>query len=459
MANSTRQSVLFPTHFSKPLHIAFDESATSSDGGAVLLRAVDQTLDLTAALATAFRDNRQGAKVRHSTAELLAQRIFGLALGYPDANDAGRMAADPMMRLLIDGGDGSGSSLASQPTLSRFENSASNTDMYRMGMTLAETVVAYHKKRLGRTKVKRITIDLDPTDTPNHGEQQELSFFNGHYGHFCYLPMLGFVSFNDEPDQYLFAAVLRSGVASARDGACGVLRRILAILRRSFRKARIMVRLDGGFAGPEMFDFLEVQRVTYIVGMAGNSVLDKRAECAMDKVRKLSNRTGQSAALFGETQYAAGSWKRKERRIIYKAEVVRFAGRAPRDNQRFLVTNLRNKPEGVYDVYRMRGESENRIKELQHGLRLDLTSCVTFKANQMRVLMTAAAYVLMQTLRSRLSHTSLARKQVESLRLMLLKIGAKVTSSVRRFVVRMAENHPWRDEWYEAARAWGAVAR
>lgn len=456
MTNSTRQSALFPDLFTKPLHMAFDDAAGSSDGGAILLKAVDQALGLTPALAVAFRDNRQSAKVRHSTAELLGQRIYGLALGYPDANDAGRMGADPMMRMLIDRDSSTGADLASQPTLSRFENSASNTDMYRMGMTLAERVVAYHKKRLRRRNVKKITIDLDPTDTPNHGEQQELSFFNGHYGHYCYLPMLGFISFNDEPDQYLVAAVLRSGVASAKDGAPGVLRRILAILRRSFRKARILVRLDGGFAGPGIFDFLDAQKVDYVVGMPGNTLLYRRAEDLMDIVRRLSMRTYQSAALFGETRYAADSWNNNVRRVIYKAEVVRHPGRDSRDNQRFVVTNLRRNPEGVYDVYRMRGESENRIKEMQHGLRLDLTSCVSFKANQMRVLMTAAAYVLMQTLRSRLSHTSLARKQVDSLRLMLLKIGAKVTTSVRRIVIRMAENHPWRDEWYQAARAWGA---
>ena len=456
MTDTTRQSVLFPSLFPKPLHMSFDDAAGSSDGGAILLKAVDQALGLTPALAAAFRDNRQSAKVRHSTAELLGQRIYGLALGYPDANDAGRMGADPMMRMLIDRDGMTGADLASQPTLSRFENSASSTDMYRMGTAIAEKVIAFHGKRLRRRNVKKITIDLDPTDTPNHGEQQELSFFNGHYGHYCYLPMLGFVSFNDEPDQYLFAAVLHPGVASAKDGARGVLGRILKILRRSFRKARILVRLDGGFAGPEIFDFLDAQKVDYVVGMPGNKVLDKRAEDLMNIVRCLCERTGRGEALFGETRYAAGSWNGKERRVIYKAEIVRYPGRAARDNQRFVVTNLRHAPERVYDIYRMRGESENRIKEMQHGMRLDLTSCVSFKANQMRVLMTAAAYVLMQTLRSRLSHTSLARKQVDSLRLMLLKIGAKVTTSVRRIVIRMAENHPWRHQWHQAARAWGA---
>jgi hypothetical protein len=436
--------------------MSFDDVAGSSDGGAVLLKAVDQALGLTPALAAAFRDNRQGSKVRHTAAELLGQRIYGLALGYPDANDAGRMGSDPMMRILIDRDGVGGAALASQPTLSRFENSASNTDMYRMGTTIAEKVIAFHGTRLRCRNVKKVTIDLDPTDTPNHGEQQELSFFNGHYGHYCYLPMLGFVSFNDEPDQYLVAAVLRSGVASTRDGARGVLRRILTILRRTFRKARILVRLDGGFAAPEIFDFLDAQKVDYVVGMPGNKVLDKRAEDLMDIVRSLSERTGRGEALFGETRYAAGSWNGKERRVIYKAEIVRHPGRSARDNQRFVVTNLRHAPERVYDVYRMRGESENRIKEMQHGLRLDLTSCMSFKANQMRVLMTAAAYVLMQALRSRLAHTSLARKQVDSLRLMLLKIGAKITTSVRRIVIRMAENHPYRDEWHQAARAWGA---
>ena len=360
------------------------------------------------------------------------------------------------MRLLV-GGDATGEELASQPSLSRFENSTTIGGLYRMGMTLAGTVLDYHRKRLGR-RVRKITIDMDPTDTPNYGEQQELSFYNGHYDNYCYLPMLGFVSFDGEPDQYLFAAVLRPGNAPGKQTACAILKRTLGMLRKRFPKARFLVRLDGGFACPEIFEFLDAEkRLDYVVGMAKNAVLARRVARPMGTARRLSRESGESHALFGETRYAAKSWKQCKRRVIYKAEVVRLAGRNPRDNARFVVTNLRSGAERVYEIYRMRGESENRIKELQHGLRLDRTSCTKFRANQLRVLMTAAAYVLMQTLRCPLAKTSMARKQVDSLRLMLLKIGARVVSSVRRTVIHMARNHPWYDEWLVAARVWGAV--
>jgi hypothetical protein len=191
--------------------------------------------------------------------------------------------------------------------------------------------------------------------------------------------------------------------------------------------------------------------------MAKNAVLERRIKRPMGTARRLSRESGESHALFGETRYAAKSWNECKRRVVYKAEVVRLAGREPRDNARFVVTNLRHGAERVYEIYRGRGESENRIKELQHGLRLDRTSCTKFRANQMRVTMTAAAYVLMQTLRCPLAKTSLARKQVESLRLMLLKIGARVVTTVRRTVIHLAGNHPWYSEWMVAARVWGAV--
>lgn len=456
MTKSTRQSVLFPDLFRKPLHMAFDAPDQSSDGGAPLLAAVDRRLGLTAAMSGCLTDARRGASVQHSKSEMFSQRVYGLALGYEDANDADRLRGDAMMRLVV-AGDAAGEELASQPSLSRFENSTTIGGLYRMGMTLAETVFSYHRKRLGK-RVRKITIDMDPTDTPNFGDQQELSFYNGHYDNYCYLPMLGFVSFEGEPDQYLFAAVLRPGNAPGKQTACAILKRTLAMLRKRFPTARFLVRLDGGFASPEIFEFLDAEkRLDYVVGMAKNAVLERRVRRPMGTARRLSRESGKSHALFGETRYAAKSWKECKRRVIYKAEVVRLAGRAPRDNARFVVTSLRSGPERVYEIYRMRGESENRIKELQHGLRLDRTSCTKFRANQLRVLMTAAAYVLMQTLRCPLAKTSLARKQVESLRLMLLKIGARVTSSVRRTVIHMARNHPWYDEWLVAARAWGAV--
>jgi hypothetical protein len=324
-----------------------------------------------------------------------------------------------------------------------------------MGNALADTVIARHRKRL-KGRAKRITVELDPTDDPTHGAQQ-LSFFNGHYDTWCYLPVAGFVQFDEESEQYLFAYLLRPGNADAKLGAIGLLRRILARLRAAFPKARVLVRLDGGFAGPEMFDYLEAERVDYVVAMAGNAVLKPLAEPLMKKARRLSRRSQLTEHLYGECQYAAGSWSR-QRRVIIKAEVVRLGHRAPKDNPRFVVTNLRRVPQRIYEaVYCQRAQIELRIKELHYGLAIDRTSCTRFWANQLRVLLTAAAYVLFQELRLRAAGTACARAQVSTLRERLLKLGVWLERSVRRVVLHLPEAAPWRSEWRHIARSLGAV--
>jgi hypothetical protein len=455
MSHSSRQTVLFPVLFDKPLEVAFDEPHLTSDGGAVVLKAIDDRLGLTAAMTRGLVDDRQPGKVVHSLEDLFRQRVFGLACGYADANDVARIGADPVHKILIGRDPLADPDLASQATISRFENAIHRTGMYRMSEGLLQTVLDTHRRRLPGRKMKRITIDMDPTEDPTHG-QQEFAFFNGHYDSWCYLPMLCHVTFNREPEQYLVAAVLRSGKAGAKEGAIGVLRRVILELRWRFPSAQIRVRLDGGFAGPEMFDFLEEQEVEYVVAMARNSVLERRARRAMNRSRRRSKKTGKTAREFGETWYAARSWKGHQRRVIYKAEVVRLEGRSPRDNCRFVVTNLPYVPSSVYEIYRQRGDEENRIKEIKAGLYLDRTSCTRFWANQLRVLMAAAAYVLLQELRRKLSTTSLGRAQVETLRVCLLKIGGRLKRTVRRLVLHLSLSHPWQDDWLRAARLFSA---
>jgi hypothetical protein len=225
----------------------------------------------------------------------------------------------------------------------------------------------------------------------------------------------------------------------------------------SVPRARFRVRLDAGFAGGAMFDFLDGQAdVEYVVGVPKNSVLLTEAEPTMEKARKLSAETGATERLFAETNYAAKTWG-LGRRAIIKAEVTRHPGREPKDNPRFLITNLRQSPQWVYErIYCQRGEIENRIKELHHGLELDRTSCHRFLPNQLRVLLTAGAYVLMQELRLRAAGTSLARNQVWILRDRLLKVGATVVASVRRLVVHLPSSFPFRHEWAVIARRLGA---
>jgi hypothetical protein len=323
-----------------------------------------------------------------------------------------------------------------------------------MGQRLAETVIDRHRRRL-RGKARLITIELDPTDDPTHGGQQ-LSFFNGHYDTWCYLPVAGFLKFDDEPEQYLFTYVLRPGNAPATLGAIGILRRLIERLIEAFPKARLLVRLDGGFASPGIFDFLDAAEVDYVIAMAGNSVLLRHAETLMRKARRSSRDSGQTEHVYGECRYAAKTWGRK-RRVVIKAEVVRLEGREPKDNPRFVITNLRTRPQQLYeDIYCQRGDVENRIKELHHGLEIDRTSCTRFWANQLRGLMTAAAYVLMQELRRRAAGTSCARAQVGTLRERLIKLGARVEESVRRIVVHLPITFPHITAWNRVARALGA---
>jgi hypothetical protein len=440
--------------FAKSVVARFDRPDASSDGGLVLFKALDIELGLTERLAACLDDAREPGKVLHETIELLQQRIFGLCAGYADCNDAARLVHDPIHKLMVGRDPLTGLGLASQPTLSRFENTVTARELRAMTHVLADTVIAQQRWcRHGRAA--RITIDLDPTDDPTHG-QQEFAFFNGHYDTWCYLPVVATVTFNDEPAQFAVAAVLRPGKAPAGLGARGILRSLLRKLRAAFPAATFRVRLDGGFASPKLFLFLERAQVEYVVGMPSNRRLEKRARRLMGRARVLSRQSGETAHLYGETRYAAKKWSR-QRRVILKAEVVRHPGRTPKNNPRFVVTNLTAEPETVYAVYCQRGDVENRLKELHHGLEMDRTSCERFLANQFRVLLTLAAYVLFQELRRRAAGTACADAQVTTLRERLLKLAVWVERSVRRIVLHLPASFPWLPTWRRIARAVGAT--
>lgn len=449
--DNTRQTVLFPDLCRRPVVAMFDQQHGSSDGGAILLKACDERLGLTERLIGCIDDRRQLGKVQHAIGDLVRQRLYAIACGYPDGNDASRLGSDPMHKLLCGRDPLSGADLASQPTLSRFENAFDRADLYRMGVVLAETVIERHRRRL-KTNVKRITIDLDPTDDPTHGAQQ-LTFFNGHYDTWCYLPVAGFLTFNEEPEQYLFSYVLRAGNATAAVGAIGILSRLLPRLRAAFPGARLRVRLDGGFASAEIFAFLERERLEYVVAMAKNKVLERRASRLLGTARRLSRQSQRTEHVYGECRYAAGTWPQR-RRVIIKAEVVRHPGREPKNNPRFVVTNLKASPRHLYEaIYCARGDIENRLKELHHGLEIDRTSCTRFLANQLRGLLSAAAYLLYQELRLRAARTAYRRAQVSTLREQLLKLGAWVQASVRRIVLHLPASFPHLREWRLIAHA------
>ena len=261
MAQSTRQSVLFEGTFSKTLTVEFDGDTLSSDGGLVLLGALDRGIKLTERLVRHFADPREPSKVQHEIAELFRQRVFAIAGGYAD--------------------------WARDKAESRF---ARGRELVTAARELEDVLIERHAKRRGR-KTRLVTIDLDPTDDPTHGQQQ-FAFFNGHYDSWCFLPLLGFISFDDEREQFLCAARLRPGNASATRAAFPQLRRLVAKLRSSFPKAAIRVRLDGGFATPRTFAILEELGVEYVVGLPGNKRLDRLAGGFRCDVRVRSKASG-----------------------------------------------------------------------------------------------------------------------------------------------------------------------
>ena len=454
--HNTTQCVLFPGIFQLPVVAKFDQRQGSSDGGAILLRAADRGLGLTTALASALEDKRQSKKIKHELSELLTQRVMAIACGYPDTNDAARLGSDPVHKLLVGRDPIQGEDLASQPTLSRFENGRDRKQLFRLSEALADCVIERHRRRL-QGRARRVTIDLDPTDDPTHGAQQ-LTFFNHHYDTYCYLPVVGFLSFDEEPDQYLVTAVLRPGNAHGSVGAIGILRRLIQRVKKAFPAARIRVRLDGGFATPQVLDFLDGEpKVEYIVNIAANAVLKRKAESAMKRARRASRISGQTEHVYGECRYATRKTWPWERRIIYKAEVVRAANKEPKDNPRFVVTNLRQSPQWIYEkVYCLRGDVENRIKELHDGMQIGRTSCSNFLANTFRVLLTAAAYTLMQEMRLHLSPTRHARAQISTLREHFLKLGAQVIVTVRRIVLHLPQAFPYRESFHRLALSLGA---
>lgn len=454
MTNRRRQTVLFEDAFIKPVQVVFDADSLSSDGGTTLLAQLDRGIGLTHTLIGTLLDTRQRSKVDFTYTELLRQRTYAIALGYEDASDASTLGRDPVMKLAV-GREPSDDDLASQSTISRFENSHTAREIVAMGRALETFVIGRLAKRHRKAKV--VTIDFDSTVDPVHGGQQ-LALFSGFHGTHCYLPLLGFMSIDDDPDQHLFHARLRPGTVRCYRGLIPTLKRTVPEVRRRFPKARIHVRFDAGFYHPRVLEVLESLNVSYAMGMAKDTALEALSKDLMDTCRTIAEKRGESTKLFGSALHRAKSWRR-ERRIVFKAEVVHYPGKSLRDNARYVITNRTTmKPENVYAWYCGRGDSENRIKELKVDLAIDRTSCRRFLANQFRVVMTAAAFVLFQELRWRLRRSRAAHSSVAKLREMLLKIATRVVTSCRRIVCHFPTHMPWADVWQVAARSTGAIA-
>jgi Transposase DDE domain group 1 len=432
MTNCNTTPLTFASLGRRNLQADFAGGELTSDGGLPLLREVDRRIGLLDALDAAIADPRCPWLIEHDQRTILSQRLFALAAGYEDLNDHQTLRDDTLFQALTDrqlkAHQKDGDPLASPPTLCRLENRITRGDLVGMAGVLAEQFIASHP-----LPPTRLVLDFDATDDPVHG-QQEGRFFHGYYDHYCFLPL--YVTCG----QQLLVAYLRPANIDGAKHSRAILKLLVTRFRQVWPNVQIIFRGDSGFCRWRLMRWADRHGVDYIIGLAKNARLKRLARRSMITARWQYRRTQDQQRLFEEFSYAAESWDRP-RRILAKAEHT-----AAGENPRFVVTTLPGDPQALYDeLYCQRGDAENRIKEQQLGLFADRTSCHDFLANQFRVLLSAAAYVLVETLRRvGLAGTELACAQVQTIRLRLFKIGGRIVRSVRRIVVHLASGFPLR---------------
>jgi Transposase DDE domain group 1 len=399
----------------------------TSDAGALLLREVDRGIGLLDSINEAIPDPRDPRYTIHDQRTMLAQRILSLALGYEDLNDQQTMRSDPALQTVSGGSPESDQPLASPSTLCRLENRMTRATLVKLSAILVEKFLGSFQE-----PPQDITLDFDATDDRVHG-QQEKRFFHGYYKSYCFLPLYVFCG------NQLLCAYLRPSNMDGAKHSRAITKLLVEAIRKRWPDVKITIRADSGFCRWRLMRWCDKHDVSYILGLAGNKVLEQRvADLLKQAEQKFTEAAGEKQRLFGETRYAAKTWDR-ERRVLMKAE------RLPAGpNTRFVVTNLSGTSQSLYDdVYVQRGEMENRIKEQQLMLFADRTSCQDFLANQFRLLLSSFAYVLVETLRRKhLAGTELAQSQVDTIRLKLFKVAARVTISVRRVVLHLSSSYP-----------------
>ena len=446
MTECNQESFAFKAHFSRRVEAGFSADQVSTDGGALLLREVDQKINLLGRLAGCFGDGRSPLLVKHQLSEMLAQRIYGLALGYEDLNDHEQLRSDPLLGVLSGKRD-LAEPLAGKSTLNRLE---------LVGRTGRYHKISYSAEALDRllgdlfleshaSAPDEIVLDLDATDITLYGHQPE-RFFHGYYDSYCYLPLYIFAG-----DQ-LLCARLRPANKDAAAGSVEEVSRIVAQVRERWPRTRIVLRADSGFCREELMAWSEANKVDYLFGLARNKRLQKIIGAQMQQARVLHQTSGKAARVFAEFSYQTkNSWS-CARRVVAKAEYLDKG-----ENPRFVVTSLPAEQWAAQDLYEKfycaRGEMENRIKE-QMCLFADRLSTDEMKGNQLRLYFSALAYTLIEALRRLgLKGTEWAQAQVDTIRLKLFKIGAIVRISVRRILLQLSSTYPWKDLFAQAFHA------
>ena len=413
----------------KAVELDFDGGCLSSDAGIILLKDIDDPLGLTRALAAVLSDRRDARRIHFTPEDLLKQRVFQIAAGYEDANDATTLRDDPIFKLMLDRLPESGAPLASQPTISRFENHISRTELYRMALVLLEQYIASYDK-----PPQVIVLDVDDTEDRVHG-QQEHARYDGYYGGYCFMPLHLYEGLSGR----LMTTILNAQRFTGPQ-MLAVLKRVVKRLRTAWPDTLLIFRGDSHFAYPEVMQWIEEQpEINYVTGLTSNAVLQKLAREVVEQAKRAYACSGRKVTRFHSTRYQAGTWSRS-RRVVIKVEVSEQGV-----NTRFVVTDMEQACTKVLyqKIYCARGQAENEIKDHKLYLKSDRTACHRFEANQFRLLLHSAAYVLLETFRREvLKTTQWASATMETIQLRILKLGARVHECQDRIKISLPSSCP-----------------
>ncbi len=430
MAKNTKQMMLFKENFGKKVQVDFNGGEVSSNGVLLFLRETESQIGIINKVANAIHDKRHSGYVKHNMTQLLGQRVFQIACGYEDANDCNDLRSDPILKISCKNED----DLASQPTMSRFENAPSRSALYRIAKVLVNVFIDSYEE-----PPQSIILDIDDTDNPTYGNQQ-LSLFNSYHDCYCYMPL----HIYEGKSGKLITTILRPGRRPSGKEIITILKRIVQQIRDVWPGVGILLRGDSHYSSPEVYDYCNEHHIKYVLGFKSFKPLLVKAQGVMNQARELYEISKNSVKLYGECTYQAGSWSSPNRNII-KAEYNRYGS-----NTRFIVTNLEhaNRKFIYQTAYCGRGAMELMIKEHKNHLASDRTSCNSFQANHFRLFLHGIAYILLHTFRDRhLKNTKLVKAQFNTIRLNLLKISARVQKLRTRIKIYLPSSYPMKNDF------------
>jgi hypothetical protein len=415
-ANIFPHPTLFPLSpiNKKPVEVSFTAEKISTDGGLLLLNEVENNIGIIKAIASCIRDDRHQSYVHHSILSMLSQRVYQIAAGYEDTNDCDTLKDDAVLKMCSGQLPETGNTLASQPTMCRMENQPIRNELYEMAYALLNNFVNSYSN-----EPPVIIIDCDDTNSNAHGEQQEI-VYNDYYGEYCFMPLHIYEGLSGK----LITTILKPGRRSKNASVYGILRRIITRIRKSWKHTNIIVRGDSHFCCKELMDWAFTQEnVHFISGLTGNSVLNKLAEITINSAKREYAQYGEAVKRYHSFEYQAGSWEHSQR-VIVKVEANSMG-----TNIRYIVTDMRQyRTQDVYEKgYCARGNMELRIKDHKLFLQSDRMSCNSFLANQFRLFLHSAAYVLIHTLQKEvLRGTEYANATMKTIQLKVIKLATRV---------------------------------